>query len=63
MKRRDFIKTAAVTGAIAITHPILANSSKGSPEPPPPAFELDEVTISELQEGMASGKFTARSLC
>jgi amidase len=26
------------------------------------SFELDEVTISELQEGMKSGKFTARSL-
>jgi amidase len=26
------------------------------------AFELDEITISDLQEGMKSGKFTARSL-
>jgi len=26
------------------------------------AFELDEVTISQLQEGMKSGKFTTRSL-
>src|SRR5215471_210945 len=25
-------------------------------------FELDEVTISELQEGMSSGKYTASSL-
>lgn len=25
-------------------------------------FELDEATISELQEGMASGRYTARSL-
>ena len=25
-------------------------------------FELDEITISELQDGMKSGKFTARSL-
>ncbi len=28
----------------------------------PPAFELDEVTISELQQGMASGRLTARSI-
>ena len=28
----------------------------------PPAFELDEVTIAELQSGMASGKYTAHSL-
>ena len=25
-------------------------------------FELDEITIAELQDGMKSGKFTARSL-
>src|SRR5436309_15319982 len=25
-------------------------------------FDLEEITISELQEGMKSGKFTARSL-
>ena len=25
-------------------------------------FELEEITIAELQEGMKSGKFTARSL-
>jgi len=28
----------------------------------PPAFELDELTIGELQDGMASGKYTAHSL-
>ncbi len=26
------------------------------------AFELDEITVTELQDGMKSGKFTARSL-
>ena len=26
------------------------------------SFELDEMTISDLQDGMKSGKFTARSL-
>ena len=25
-------------------------------------FELDEITIAELQEGMKSGKYTARSI-
>ena len=28
----------------------------------PPAFELDEVTIAELQSSMSSGKYTAHSL-
>ncbi len=27
-----------------------------------PSFELDEITIAELQQGMESGKFTARSI-
>jgi amidase len=27
-----------------------------------PTFELDEITISELQDGMKSGKYTARSI-
>jgi amidase len=31
-----------------------------SPAPDVPAFELDEVTIDNLQEGMKSGKYTAR---
>ena len=30
--------------------------------PQPPAFELNEVAIGELQEGMRSGRFTARSI-
>jgi len=29
---------------------------------PPPAFELDEMTIAELQSGMASGKYTSHSI-
>ncbi len=35
----------------------------GAPPPAEPkAFELEEVTIDELQSGMKSGKFTARSI-
>jgi amidase len=30
--------------------------------PAPPTFELDEVTVGELQEGMRSGRFTAQSI-
>jgi amidase len=62
MRRRDFIKTGAITGAIMITHPTLIASPSRPLEATPPAFELDELTISELQQGMSSGKFTARSL-
>jgi amidase len=34
----------------------------GSAAPEVKTFELDEITISELQEGMKSGRFTAQSL-
>jgi len=38
------------------------SSSPGNPASPPKEFELDELTISDLQEGMKTGKFTSRSL-
>lgn len=64
MKRRDFIKAGAVAGAFALAN-VPPSVSAHVPAPSsstPAAFELDEVTLAELQEGMASGKFTARSL-
>jgi len=46
--------------------PAEAAPSRGSAPAAPPAevkpFELDEVTIADLQDGMKSGKYTARSL-
>jgi amidase len=70
MKRRKFLQTAALGCALTITKPASvlsaeAHSADHLPEPPswsPKEFELDELTISDLQEGMKSGKFTARSL-
>ena len=38
----------------------LASSAAGSPAAPP--FELEEVTVAELQAGMASGRYTARGV-
>src|SRR5689334_681296 len=53
MKRRQFLHaTAATTIAAAITKPFS----------PPPAFELDELTIADLQQGLQSGKYTSRQL-
>ncbi len=65
--RRKFLKTAVVTSAAAALNPALSGarevaSSPVSPSPQVQPFELDEITISELQEGLNSGKFTARSL-
>ncbi len=65
MKRRKFLETSALGCALAMTQPasvIARTSSSELPVSPPKEFELDELTITELQEGMKSGKFTARSL-
>jgi len=71
--RRRFLQAALTTGGSAALYPALsagrAAASPGeraddallaAPEVKP--FELDEITISDLQDGMKSGKFTARSL-
>ena len=55
MKRRNFLQTTATALAVAVTKPTAAFT-------PPPAFELDELTIADLQRGMQSGKYSARSL-
>jgi amidase len=54
--------------AVGMT-PIDVSASSGGvqslsvrPGSPVPSFELDEITIGELQHGMESGKFTARSI-
>jgi len=66
--RRSFLKTALVGGAAATLTPIYpALGAAREIECPAAAvdvkpFELDEITIADLQEGMKSGRFTARSL-
>jgi amidase len=69
--RRAFLETA-IGGAASTLVPLSAlaaarASSTASAEarstaPTVQFFELDEITIAELQDGMTSGKFTARSL-
>jgi amidase len=66
--RRSFLKTVAIGGSAAALNPLYpalgaaremeveaSSSGVGS-------FELDEITIPDLRDGMKSGKFTARSL-
>jgi amidase len=66
--RRAFLKTATIGATAATLAPLypalgaareLANTDS-VPDIKP--FELDEITIADLQEGMKSGKFTARAL-
>jgi amidase len=61
--RRRFLESSLKIGAASLVLPVFARASGG--EPPAQelkAFELEEVTIAELQDGMKSGRFTARSL-
>jgi len=66
--RRLFLKTSLIGGAAASLTPLYpalgAPREIASPVPVPEIkpFELDESTISDLQDGMKSGKLTARSL-
>lgn len=66
MKRRDFLQTSAVGLAFAIGQPgrALAESLPAAEKSwqPSESFELEELTISELQQDMARGKYTSKSL-
>ena len=46
--------------AVALTPPLGQAAQDRAPDSP--AFELDELTVHDLQQGMSSGKFTARAL-
>ncbi len=65
--RRAFLKTTLIGSAAATLTPIYpalgaARVASGALASDIKPFEFDEITISELQDGMKSGKFTARSL-
>jgi len=65
LPRRRFLQTSALAGVGAAVLPALASASDvpcPAPAPEIKPFELDEITIANLQAGMASGKFTARSI-
>src|SRR6266567_9154056 len=65
MNRRTFVRKGVIGGAglasvsLAISETSIASTSSNLP---PPAFELDELTIADLQSGMASGKYSGHSL-
>ena len=66
MNRRSFVRRsiAGAAGAVAATVSASARSESRevAPHASPAAFELDELTIADLQAGMSSGKYTAQSL-
>lgn len=63
MKRREFLQATAASCVLSIANP-LSTVANESPEThaPPPAFELDELTISDLQQALKSGKYTSKQL-
>ena len=71
MDRREFVRVGAIVGAMAVRGKPLAaetltggtaaetlTGGRGSVAP----FALEEMTLADLQAGMASGKMTARSI-
>lgn len=62
MNRRKFVRNALFSGVALATVSNLSESSAKSPAQATAAFELDELTIDDLQKGMASGRFNAMTL-
>lgn len=63
LSRRHLLKTALASGVVAAAFPSLMRQG----ESPALRFdikpsELDEITVAELQDGMKTGKYTARSI-
>ncbi len=63
MKRREFVACGAAAGVAGLAGRS-AGAESGPAEPPifVPPFELDEVTVAELQKRMAAGETSARRL-
>jgi amidase len=67
--RRRFLQTSLLSGVaaavVAPLHPMIREVRDRSLSAKPadvPSFEFDEITIGELQAGMTSGKYSARSI-
>jgi amidase len=63
LSRRKFLETGVALGAASLAIPgLLAAELRGAGAQEVKAFELDEITVAELQDGMKAGKFTARAI-
>ncbi len=69
--RREFLKqgamgtvaaAAGLGGAVRVGARVTSRSDSAAASMDVRAFELDEITFGELQDGMASGKYTSRSI-
>ena len=55
--RRSLLQAGLITSVVAAANPWIPDARADVPD-----FELDEKTIAQLQEGMKSGEYSARSL-
>jgi amidase len=63
LSRRKFLEAGVVLGAASLAIPgLLAAELRAAGLQEQKAFELDEITVAELQDGMKGGKFTARAI-
>ena len=62
MKRRGFLKAGATGCALALVDPVSSFSKPKESTIAPPAFELEEMSLAEMQQAMQSGKYSSRSL-
>jgi amidase len=65
--RRVFLQNGLMSGFAAAVAPrmrieIIETHKRPASLPELPAFDLEETTIAELQEGMKAGKYTARAI-
>ena len=60
--RRSFLEASLKASVASVALPAFGRAAVSEPVEQLEAFELEEVTITELQDGMKSGKFTSRSL-
>src|SRR5579862_5075882 len=63
--RRSFLSSGLKAGAASLAFPTLSHiaaAKTGDPAMDVASFELDEMTIAQLQDGLRSGKFTSRGL-
>ncbi|MDX6497019.1 MAG: amidase [Blastocatellia bacterium] len=67
MNRRTFVRNS-MAGGVGLASASISTAAKETPTTSrpvslaPPAFDLDEATIADLQSGMTAGKYTAHSL-
>ncbi|MEA2571795.1 MAG: amidase [Acidobacteriota bacterium] len=59
--RRNFLGYATLGTAVALARPVTTFAETATTAAVP-TFELDEITVAELQEGMTSGRWSARTI-